>query len=174
MARPGAATAGRASDMVMQSLHLGPQPEPTLTDNISKATTLSWETRVYCFVGCYILGTLLSIGGSIMLMVPVTGIILFAVFFSLGNVVQLASTCLLKGPLKQIKEMFASSRWIATVIMLVFLVLTLVVALWKRFVLLTVVFCCCQSLAMTWYSLSYIPYARTVVKGIFTSTVESH
>ncbi|MEE6515023.1 hypothetical protein FKM82_023508 [Ascaphus truei] len=55
---------------------------------------------------------------------------LFAVFYTLGNISTLGSTMFLMGPIKQFKRMFESTRWIATTIMLVCLVLTLCSALW--------------------------------------------
>lgn len=70
------------------------------------------------------------------------------------------------GPVKQIKKMFNETRIVATLVALTFLVLTLVAALhWKK-IGLTFVFCIVQFLAMTWYSLSYIPYARDAVKKV--------
>jgi len=95
------------------------------------------------------------------------------------------------GPFNQFKKMFASTRLIATILVIVSVTLTLVAALYvSTFYFLfisileifTINFCfqlhnpglallfiIIQSLAMTWYSLSYIPYARDAVK----KTVES-
>ena len=91
----------------------------------------------------------------------------FALLYTLGNIVALASTCFLMGPVNQIKRMFAPTRWIATVLMLAFLLLTLMSALWWKKKGLTIIFCLFQFLAMTWYSISYIPYARDAVKKAF-------
>ncbi len=67
--------------------------------------------------------------------------------------------------------MFASTRWIATTAMLVCLLLTLISAFWWQKKGLTILFCILQFCAMTWYSLSYIPYARDVVKKFFDSII---
>ena len=91
----------------------------------------------------------------------------FSILYTLGNIVALASTCFLMGPVNQIKKMFAPNRWIATSLMLLFLVLTLVCAWGFHKKGLTVLFCIMQFCAMTWYSISYIPYARdAVIKGV--------
>lgn len=96
------------------------------------------------------------------------------------------------GPFNQLKKMFASTRIIATIIVLVSIVLTLVCAIvvsilssqsqallkpssLQQFhkpglVLLMIII---QSLAMTWYSLSYIPYARDLVKKTFSTIIEA-
>nr|KAF6274045.1 SFT2 domain containing 1 [Pipistrellus kuhlii] len=55
------------------------------------------------------------------------------------------------GPFKQLKKMFESTRLLATIIML-----------WHKKGL-ALLFCILQFLSMTWYSLSYIPYARDAV-----------
>ena len=102
------------------------------------------------------------------------------------------STCFLMGPVNQLKKMFAPTRIIATIMIFVAIALTLYAALVVSliiqicnfiFVILYSIFCIfqlhnaglallfiiIQSLAMLWYSLSYIPYARDAVK----KTVES-
>lgn len=90
------------------------------------------------------------------------------------------------GPFNQVKKMFAPTRIIATVLMVVCLVMTIVsavavsqslIALCPYPSLIKCIFCfqlnkaglsllfvILQFLSMTWYSLSYIPYARDAVK----------
>ncbi|XP_078471695.1 vesicle transport protein SFT2B-like isoform X1 [Lampetra planeri] len=97
------------------------------------------------------------------------GLILFAVFYTLGNICALCSTCFLMGPLKQLKRMFNPARAIATSVMLCCLVCTLCSAFWWKNKPLALLFCILQFLSLTWYSLSYIPYARDMVKKCFTS-----
>lgn len=145
--------------------------EKGIMTQISDASTLSWSTRLKGFIGCFVTGILLSLLGSFLMFTPKNGMILFGVFYTLGNVVALISTCFLMGPVNQVKKMFAPTRLIATILMLSFLVLTLLCAfLWhnKGLVLLFVIL---QFLAMTWYSLSYIPYARDAVKKCFESCI---
>jgi hypothetical protein len=43
---------------------------------------------------------------------------IFAVLYSIGNVVALSSTLFLMGPVNQLKRMFAPTRLIATIVML--------------------------------------------------------
>ncbi|XP_010134908.1 PREDICTED: vesicle transport protein SFT2B-like [Buceros rhinoceros silvestris] len=76
------------------------------------------------------------------------------------------------GPLKQLKAMFEPKRLIATVVMLLFIVLTLCAVFWWNRRGLAMLFCILQSLAMTWYSLSYIPFARDAVIKCFSSCLE--
>ena len=72
------------------------------------------------------------------------------------------------GPCSQLKKMFASTRIVATILVFVAIGMTLFAAHLKN-PGLALLFIIIQSLAMTWYSLSYIPYARDAVK----KTVES-
>ncbi|XP_061424068.1 vesicle transport protein SFT2B-like isoform X2 [Lethenteron reissneri] len=130
--------------------------ESGLVGQIVEGSTLSWGTRLKSFVACFIFGILCSILGTVFLWLK-NGLILFAVFYTLGNICALCSTCFLMGPLKQLKRMFNPARAIATSVML-----------WKNKPL-ALLFCVLQFLSLTWYSLSYIPYARDMVKKCFTS-----
>lgn len=127
------------------------------------ATTLSWTTRIKGFAFCFGLGFLFSILGAFFLAIPGKGLKLFAIFYSIGNITSIASTLFLMGPVKQLKKMFNSTRVLSTITALTFLVLTLVSALVIKKTGLTFLCCIIQFLAMTWYSLSYIPYARDAV-----------
>ncbi|XP_042545651.1 vesicle transport protein SFT2A [Dipodomys spectabilis] len=131
-----------------------------LTAQVLDSTSLSFSTRLKCFVICFVAGIFFSILGTGLLWLP--NIKLFAVFYTLGNLSALASTCFLMGPVKQLKKMFETTRLLATVIMLLCLVFTLCAALWHKKEL-ALLFCILQFLSMTWYSLSYIPYARDAV-----------
>uniref|UniRef100_K7F5N3 Vesicle transport protein n=1 Tax=Pelodiscus sinensis TaxID=13735 RepID=K7F5N3_PELSI len=125
------------------------------------ASTLSFGTRVKWFAICFAVGIACSILGTGFLWLP-SGLKLFAVFYTIGNISALVSTCFLMGPVKQLKKMFEPTRLIATIVMLVFLLF------WGKKGL-ALLFCILQFLAMTWYSLSYIPYARDAVIKCFTS-----
>ncbi|XP_061847588.1 vesicle transport protein SFT2A isoform X1 [Colius striatus] len=142
--------------------------EQGLTAQVLDASTLSFGTRIRWFAICFIAGIACSVLGTALLWLP-KGIKLFAVFYTLGNIAALASTCFLMGPVKQLKAMFEPKRLIATIVMLLFLVLTLCAVFWWNKKGLAVLFCILQSLAMTWYSLSYIPFARDAVIKCFSS-----
>ncbi|KAA0717582.1 Vesicle transport protein SFT2A SFT2 domain-containing protein 1 [Triplophysa tibetana] len=149
--------------------------EVGLTAQIMDGTTLSYSTRVKWFVICFAAGILSSIlaaivlkavafqhhqvaevsymlmlMGTALLFLPKAGIKLFAVFYTLGNIAALSSTCFLMGPLKQLKRMFEPTRLIATIVMLLCLVLTLCAAFWWQKKGLAIIFCIMQFLAMTW------------------------
>ncbi|XP_046667319.1 vesicle transport protein SFT2B isoform X2 [Homalodisca vitripennis] len=126
-------------------------------------TTLSWSTRIKCFAFCFILGILLSMLASLSLFLH-RGWAQFAVLYTFGNIVSMLSTLFLMGPVNQVKKMFAPTRVVATIVVIVMIVLTLVSGFWIKNAGLAFLFIIMQWMAMTWYSLSYIPYARDAVK----------
>ncbi|RYG44148.1 hypothetical protein EON67_12100 [archaeon] len=73
------------------------------------------------------------------------------------------STMFLFGPWRQMKNMFAAKRIIATLVYLITLIATLVVAIVVKSVPLVIVMIIIQFIALVWYTLSYIPYARNLV-----------
>uniref|UniRef100_R4G9M2 Vesicle transport protein n=1 Tax=Anolis carolinensis TaxID=28377 RepID=R4G9M2_ANOCA len=135
--------------------------EQGLTSQVLDSSSLSFSTRVKWFAICFASGILCSILGTAMLWLPGGGMKLFAVFYTLGNISALSSTCFLMGPVKQLKKMFEPTRLIVTIVMLLSFILTLCAVFWWHKRGLALLFCIMQFLAMTWYSLSYIPYART-------------
>ncbi|TRY58425.1 hypothetical protein DNTS_002052 [Danionella cerebrum] len=70
----------------------------------NEASTLGWGTRVKGFVGCMVVGIIFSILGVCCIFIPKIGIILFIVFYTLGNICSLVSTMFLMGPVKQLKR----------------------------------------------------------------------
>eukprot|EP00668_Euglena_longa_P017210 GGOE01021573.1.p1 GENE.GGOE01021573.1~~GGOE01021573.1.p1 ORF type:complete len:143 (+),score=16.98 GGOE01021573.1:61-489(+) len=88
----------------------------------------------------------------------------FAFFFTFGNLFLISSTLFLVGPTRQFRSMMEASRLQATVIYFLSLSMTLVSALRFGSTLLVLVFTCMQIMAMVWYCLSYIPFARTLVR----------
>jgi len=134
-------------------------------------SSLSWSTRIKGFAICFGLGFLISILGFGLLAIPFKGLRLFAIFYTIGSILSLMSTGFLMGPMKQLKKMFNETRLLATIGVFLFIVLTLLAALkWEK-TLLAIIFCICQFLAMVWYSISYIPYARDAVKKTFSTCI---
>uniref|UniRef100_A0A914X202 Vesicle transport protein n=1 Tax=Plectus sambesii TaxID=2011161 RepID=A0A914X202_9BILA len=129
--------------------------------DINDATTLSWNTRLQAFAGFFALGLICSLLGSLLLVkAKLTG---FCVLTSLGSILSLASTTFLMGPFKQLKKMFDPVRLVATIVYIGMIVLTVVAGLVWKSPPLAFIFVIGQYVAMAWYSLSYIPYARDAV-----------
>ncbi len=94
---------------------------------------------------------------------------IFATLYTAGNVVAMCGTMFLWGPCKQCKKMWDKERWLATTIFLVSMATTLVCAFlvpqpWTIIaVLFAIVF---QFCAFVWYSASFIPCGRAILKKI--------
>lgn len=151
-----------------------PEPRPmTWRDEMGDdfkdcCPTMSYETRLYGFGICLLVGALLAFLSTLFL--SIAKITMFAIFYSFGSILGLFSTMFLVGPMRQLKMMFHKNRWIATTIYLVVIALTLFVGLYRGkiparviYIILLVII---QFLAAIWYSLSYIPYARKVVNRL--------
>ncbi|EFP08613.1 hypothetical protein CRE_20432 [Caenorhabditis remanei] len=135
------------------------EQQPTVT------TGMSWELRVQSFVGLFILSIIASFCGSyLLLLTKITG---FCIMTSISAILSLSSTCCLMGPCGQLKKMFDRSRWIASSLYILFIFLTLISGLWLKNAPLAIICTVGQYIAMAWYSLSYIPYAREAVAKIF-------
>ena len=88
----------------------------------------------------------------------------FALTYTAGNIVALSSTMFVMGPVKQVKSMGKATRLTATIIYVCSIILSLVMALKVKNVPLVILSIIIQFCALIWYALSYIPYARQMVK----------
>ncbi|NXD54319.1 SFT2B protein, partial [Corvus moneduloides] len=138
--------------------------EPSGLAEVIDSTSLGWGTRVKGFIACFAIGCLCSILGSCLLWIPKKGLVLFAVFYTLGNIASIGSTMFLMGPMKQLKRMFEPTRLIATIVMLLCLILTLCSAFWWRKAGLALLFCILQFFAMACLTLFLSPACRDAVK----------
>ncbi|PPQ64010.1 hypothetical protein CVT24_009384 [Panaeolus cyanescens] len=126
-----------------------------------KFLNLSRTTRLYGFIGCLIAGFVLSLLGTVVLILGM--LVLFAILYVLGTIISLIGTGFLIGFAKQLKLMFKPIRVIATIVLIASIGLVFVGAFVLGNGILCLIFVFIQFLAYTWYTLSYIPYARTAV-----------
>ncbi|KAI5124343.1 hypothetical protein M0805_008950 [Coniferiporia weirii] len=129
---------------------------------------LSKTTRLYGFAGSTIGGFVLSLLGVILLILG--SIISFALMYGLGTIVSLIGTGFIIGFAQQLKLMFKTTRIIASIIFLGSVAMIFVGAFVIGSGLLCIILVIVQFLAYTWYTLSYIPYARTAVMSVFKRT----
>ena len=138
---------------------------PQEPDVIDQMCGLSRTQRMYGFGICFVVGVVVCFLSTMLL--SSGNIIGFGVVYTLGNVVALMATSFLVGPATQIKSAFNKTRVTATLIYLGAMAGTLCSAILLHSVILTIVFSVVQFVALLWYSLSYIPYARTLVRKMF-------
>jgi len=98
----------------------------------------------------------------------------FAIMYSVGNIISICSSFFLSGPWKQCKKMVAPTRAVATGVYVGSIALTLFVACYKQTIparaLIIIVLIIIQMLALIWYMLSFIPYARDFVADLCRRT----
>ncbi|XP_036969832.1 uncharacterized protein LOC119028224 isoform X4 [Acanthopagrus latus] len=99
-----------------------------------------------------------------MLWVPLIGVTLFTVFYTVGNICAVCSTMFLMEPETQLALMFDETRVHATAAVMTCLVLTLCSAFWVKSAGLAMLFCILQVLSFIWYLLTYIPNWSAAVK----------
>lgn len=87
----------------------------------------------------------------------------FAFFYSCGSLFCVMSTAFLVGFKKQVTMMFEQHRSQAAAAYVVSLFMTLISAAQWQSTVLSIAFASIQIVAVLWYSLSFIPFARQVV-----------
>lgn len=147
-------------------------------DETSWCPSLTWQERLIGCGACMVLGYLLSFGSffrfkDLMLGNPLP----FVLHTTVGNILALTGSCFLTGPASQYQKMMHNKRKYATVAYLGSLTLTLLVvvvvpAFWGR-ALLLIVLLLVQYVAITWYCLSYIPYAREAIQAYLNRMFQS-
>ncbi|KAL9547250.1 hypothetical protein MBANPS3_006254 [Mucor bainieri] len=142
----------------------------TMDDGNWQYFGLTKTQRFYAFGIAFVAGTLLSIVSTITL---ITNITAFAILYSIGNIISLLSLTFIIGLKKQFKTMFAPVRFWATVIYLGMLVLTIVISVTLQKFFISLIFVIIQFAALVWYSASYIPYGREMIRRFFGSCITS-
>ena len=131
-------------------------PTPTLRERLLGCGTMMLCGYLLSF-GSFVRLTHLFRGNPVPIVVNVT----------VGNIITLCGTCFLTGPASQLEKMFKPSRKLASTFYLGSLGVTLILLMLPHFPfrgLLLFLLMIGQYLAITWYCLSYIPFARQFVK----------
>ncbi|CCW69089.1 unnamed protein product [Phytomonas sp. Hart1] len=144
-------------------LNIGSLTGEMATENNSVCPSLSFKARV---IGFIIFINFISVFSIICCVAIFVGDFpIFAIFFTLNSICGIGSTLFLAGPVYQFKNMFNRNRWIATIVYLLAMLLTFIVAIETKSGILVLLFLLIQHLTMWWYFLSYIPYAREAVRA---------
>eukprot|EP01041_Mallomonas_annulata_P001652 gene1652-3198_t len=143
-------------------------------DVCSVCPTLTWKQRVIGCLSFVFIGFVLTFGSTFRVVQLLAGNPApFAVMYTLGNVIGMCATCFLFGPYSQAKKMMASNRIFATGIYFSMMGITLFLAFYPDPIPLRVILLMLavilQFLALMWYTISYIPFAREAVIASFGS-----
>ena len=139
---------------------LGKEESNSIIPDMSEyCPSLPYKTRLYVFAATFVLAWLCGVLAGVMIIL--LRLVAFAVLYSLSNILGLASTFFLVGPAAQLKKMFKPVRLWSAIAFLLFLGLTLFAALFLKNGGLTILFAFIQYCALLWYTLSYMPGARS-------------
>ncbi|KDN44134.1 SFT2-domain-containing protein [Tilletiaria anomala UBC 951] len=130
---------------------------------------LTRQQRLMGFVGCVIAGFVISLIGTLLLLIA--SYVLFAILYSVGFLVSLTGTGFLIGFGTMIKQMFKPVRVVATIIMFAAFAMVWISAFAIRSAPLAIVFCVVLYLSYLWFALSFVPYARSLVKRMFSKVI---
>ena len=121
---------------------------------------LTFKQRIIGWLTCFALGYVINFFSSFFLISGnIDG---YAITYSLGTFTSIAGGFFLSGPKKQAKSMFDKSRRYTAIFYLCCIAAVLIVALTLKNVGLVLCLMVLQMLAATWYSLSQIPYGRSI------------
>ncbi|GMH57459.1 hypothetical protein TrST_g9639 [Triparma strigata] len=154
---------------------LNPTREKTWNEQLEEEVcsvfpALSYTQRLTGCLCCMALGFLLSFGSFLRFSKLLHGDATpFAVCFTIGSIIALTGTCFLSGPQSQMKKMCKKTRAGASAMYILSIIGTLGLAFYggdiKGQAGLLVICVLIQYTAIIWYTLSYIPYARDMVKS---------
>ncbi|KAL9237414.1 hypothetical protein vseg_011964 [Gypsophila vaccaria] len=131
-------------------------------ENPDDFCNLPYTQRLYAFAACLVAGLLLILLSTIVFVKPIK----FALLFTFGNVLAVGSTAFVIGPVEQLRKMFDPVRVYASAVYLGCLFLALICAILIHNKMLTILAMICEICALIWYSLSYIPFARSMVSNV--------
>mmetsp|Transcript_17789 Transcript_17789/g.45288 ORF Transcript_17789/g.45288 Transcript_17789/m.45288 type:complete len:213 (+) Transcript_17789:202-840(+) len=163
-------TSSRLSEVLPTSIPTSREELPWHTGMSSKCSCIPSLSFKYRVIGFFITAGL-GLAMSYLAGVFVARIIVFASLFTVGNLLCLLSTFFLVGPTRQLKMMWAPKRLVATIVFLAAMGVTLYAAFGLESIILCLIMVGVQTLALIWYCLSYIPYARTMIIKFFKATV---
>jgi len=160
-------TAG--GDIEMQSSRYGGSVDAQqgLQDEMSEYLNMSYSQRLMLFAACFAGGVAMLVLAGMMLPMIVLRPAKFALAFTFGNLLCLGSTAILVGVRAQLSAMFHSARAVAAYLYLGALLVTLLSCFFGGSLryLLVLASIVAEILAMIWYALSYIPYARSIISS---------
>ncbi|EXB64070.1 Vesicle transport protein SFT2B [Morus notabilis] len=138
-------------------------------DDFNRNCTLSTKQRFYGFAICLAAGLTCTLLSMVVFLNPIK----FGITFTLGNLLALGSTAFLVGPKRQVTMMLDPVRIYATAVYLATIIIALFSALYVHNKFLTLLAIILEFGALIWYSLSYIPFARSMVSKVMLACFDT-
>uniref|UniRef100_A0A7S3YJD1 Vesicle transport protein n=2 Tax=Lotharella globosa TaxID=91324 RepID=A0A7S3YJD1_9EUKA len=164
---------GNVFGTVKQAMGIEEEKPPETTfeyiTNCHCLPPLTWEQRLWGFGIFFGFGCLISFMSTFSVLQIMVNPAKFALTYTLGNVLSICSLMFLMGPCRQIKKMFDKDRRVATGVYIISMTITFI-AVFKKvpgyFIIPLIFF---QFCALIYYSATYIPYGREILKGCVTN-----
>ena len=136
-----------------------------VTDNKEETLCgkLTLRQRVMGWLSCSVIGMLMSIIVSILFIFTSFDVAIYAVLYSIGQVLNIVGSCFLCTPKSHLKSMVKKERIVPSLIYVGAIILTVVFALATKIKMLVLLCLIIQMLAYYWYCISYIPYGQKSV-----------
>lgn len=148
------------------------EPKQTFIDEIQNyLPSLSYKQRLIGFIITFGIAILIIVLSFIGIALIFFSTALFAVFYTIGNILLIISTGFLIGFFKQIKNMFKKKRIIPSILFIFCVFMIFINVFNSDNKLLLLIFIIIQLLTFIWYALTYIPYATTVAKSLCCSSM---
>lgn len=141
----------------------------SFVDDFNRNCTLSTKQRFYGFAICLAAGLTCTLLSMLVFFNPIK----FGITFTLGNLLSLGSTAFLIGPKRQVTMMLDPVRIYATAVYLASIIIALFSALYVHNKLLALLAIILEFGALIWYSLSYIPFARSMVSKVMLACFDT-
>lgn len=134
--------------------------------NPSMCPDLDMKTRIIGFLLTFILGIVMMFGSIAQLFsLALGGQRWFAIWYTAGNIVSLASSFFLMGPKKQCEMMLDPVRATVSFVLGGSMVACVLLAFFGPSKILVLIAIAVQFCALIWYVLSYIPQGREMCGG---------
>jgi hypothetical protein len=93
-------------------------------------------------------------------------VVVYAILYSLGQIISIAGTCFLSTPSGHCKAMQKKHRIIPSIVFFLSIILTVVIAAATQIKGLVLLFLILQVFAYYWYTISFIPFGQKIIKGL--------
>jgi len=90
---------------------------------------MSYKTRIIGWLACSIIGTVMSLIVSLVFVFSDFDVAIFAVVYSLGQILNITGSCFLSTPSGHLKAMKKKHRIIPSIVYISLIILTLIIAI---------------------------------------------
>lgn len=118
------------------------------------------------WAACSSIGMLMSLIVSLCWIFTSFDIVIFAIMYSLGQVLNIVGSCFLSTPKGHLKDMKKKTRIIPSCLYIGSIILTLVLAIATNIKALVLISLVVQVIAYYWYTISFIPFGQRILKRL--------